>query len=244
MKTVKEVSKLTGVSVRALHHYDTIDLLKPTQVTEAGYRLYDDAAVERLYMILVFRELGLSLKEIAAILQVPDYDRNRVLEKQIKLMQERIGRLQNRITLAKGILTLGVKYMSFDGFDSKKMDEYSAQAKALYGKTDAYKEFSQKSANRTAQQEKNLGAQVMDFFARLGKMRPCTPACEETQAWAKELQEFFTENFYTCTPQILGSLAESYAGGGSMTENIDKVGGAGTGAFAKEVIEIYIEKLQ
>ena len=244
MKTVKEVSKRTGVSVRALHHYDTIDLLKPTQVTEAGYRLYDDAAIEKLYMILVFRELGLSLKEIADILHAPDYDRNRVLEKQIKCMQERVGKLQNRIALAKSMLTVGVKYMDFTGFDTKKMDDYSAQAKTLYGKTDAYKEFEQKSAGRTAQQEKDLGAQVMDFFARLGKMRPCDPGCKEAQDWAKELQDFFTANYYTCTPQILRSLAESYAGGGSMTENIDKVGGAGTGAFAKEVIDIYTKKLQ
>ena len=242
MKTVKEVSKLTGVSIRALHHYDAIGLLKPTQVTEAGYRLYDDAALEKLYMILVFRELGLSLKEIAGILHAPDFDRNRVLEKQITLMQERVDKLQNRIALAKGILTVGVKYMDFEGFDVKKMDDYSAQAKALYGKTDAYKEFQQKSAGRTKEQEKDLGAQVMDFFARLGKMRPCDPACEEAQAWAKELQDFFTANYYTCTAQILGSLAQSYAGGGSMTENIDKVGGAGTGAFAKEVIDIYIQK--
>lgn len=243
MKTVKEVSKRTGVSVRTLHHYDTIDLLRPTQVTEAGYRLYDDEAVEKLYMILVFRELGLSLKEIADILHAPDYDRNQVLKKQIKLMQERIGKLQDRIALAKGMLTVGVKYMSFDGFDPKKMDEYSTQAKVLYGKTDAYKEFEQKSASRTAQQEKDLGAQVMDLFAKLGKMHPCDPACEEAQAWAKELQDFFTANYYTCTPQILSHLAESYAGGGSMTENIDKVGGAGTGAFAKEVIDLYISKL-
>ena len=133
--------------------------------------------------------------------------------------------------------------MSFEGFDPKKMDQYSTQAKALYGKTDAYKEFEQKSAGRTAQQEKDLGAQVMDFFTRLGKMRPCDPGCEEAFAWAKELQDFFTANYYTCTPQILASLAESYAGGGSMTENIDKVGGAGTGAFAKEVIDLYIQKL-
>ena len=195
-------------------------------------------------MILVFREFGLSLKEISDILHAPDYDRNRVLEKQIKLMQERVGKLQNRITLAKGILTLGVKYMSFEGFDPKKMDAYSTQAKALYGKTDAYKEFAEKSASRTAQQKKDLGAQVMDFFARLGKMRPCDPGCEETQIWAKELQDFFTANYYTCTPQIFSSLAESYAGGGSMTENIDKAGGAGTGAFAKEVIDIYIRKQQ
>lgn len=244
MKTVKEVSKLTGVSVRALHHYDAIDLLKPTQVTDAGYRLYDDAALEKLYMILVFRELGLSLNEIADILHAPDYDRNRCLEKQITLMQERVNKLQDRISLAKGILTLGVRHMDFSGFDPKKLDEYSTQAKALYGKTDAYKEFEQKSKSRTKEQEKDLGAQVMDFFTRLGKMRPCDPGCDAAQAWAKELQEFFTENFYTCTPQILSSLGESYAGGGSMTENIDKAGGAGTGAFAKEVIDLYIGQQQ
>ena len=126
--------------------------------------------------------------------------------------------------------------------DSKTVDKYSAQAKALYGKTDAYKEFEQKSAGRTAQQEKDLGAQVMDFFVRLGKLRPCDPGCKQAQAWAKELQAFFTANYYTCTPQILGSLAQSYAGGGSMTENIDKAGGVGTGAFAKAVIDLYISK--
>lgn len=240
MKTVKEVSKLTGVSVRALHHYDTIGLLKPTKVTQAGYRLYDDEAVEKLYLILVFRELGLSLKEIADILHAPDFDRNRVLEKQIHLMQERVGKLQNRIALAKGILTIGVNYMDFEGFDPKKMDEYSQQAKALYGKTDAYQEYQQKSQGRSKAQEKDLGDQVMAFFVRLGKMRPCDPGCEEAQGWAKELQDFFSAHYYTCTPQILGCLAESYAGGGSMTENIDKAGGAGTGAFAKEVIDIYI----
>lgn len=121
--------------------------------------------------------------------------------------------------------------------------DYSTQAKALYGKTDAYKEFEEKSASRTARQEKDLGAQVMDLFARLGRMRPCEPGCREAQTWAKELQDFFTANYYTCTPEILGSLAESYAGGGSMTENIDKAGGAGTGAFAKEVIYAYIKNL-
>ena len=243
MKTVKEVSKRTGVSIRALHHYDTIGLLKPTQVTQAGYRLYDDDALERLYMILVYRELGLSLNEIGSILDAPDYDRNRVLEHQIRLMQDKILKLQNRISLAKGMLMLGVNDMNFEGFDPKKIDEYSQQAKMLYGKTDAYREFSRKSQSRTREQEQDLGAQVMDLFARLGKLRPCEPDSEEAQNWAKELQVFFTEHFYTCTPQILKSLAESYAGGGSMTENINKAGGAGTGAFAKQVIDIYLARL-
>ena len=243
MKTVKEVSRLTGISVRALHHYDAIGLLKPTHVTDSGYRLYDANALERLYMILVYKELGLHLHEISDILEAPDYDRNRILEHQILLMKERIDKLQNRIALAKGLLTAGVNYMDFKDFNTQNMDEYSQQAKMLYGKTDAYKEFQQKSKNRTSEQENDLGAQVMDFFARLGKMRPCRPDSEDALSWAKELQEFFTAHFYTCTPQILKSLAENYAAGGSMTENIDRVGGAGTGAFAKEVIDDYIQTL-
>ena len=239
MMMVAQVSKRTGVSVRTLHHYDQIGLLKPTEVTESGYRMYDDTALDKLYMILVYRELGLSLGEIGSILDAPDYDRNQVLEHQIKLMRRRIEKLQNRIALANGMLMLGVKYMDFEGFDPKEIDEYSQQAKVLYGKTDAYKEFQQKQKSRTKEQEKDLGAQVMDFFARLGKMRPCAPDSEAAQNWAKELQAFFTEHFYTCTPEILKGLAESYAGGGSMTENIDKAGGEGTGAFAKQVIDEY-----
>ena len=118
--------------------------------------------------------------------------------------------------------------------------DYSAQAKALYGETEAYKEYEEKSGRRTWAQEQALGDQVMDFFVRLGKMRPCSPDCDAAQAWARELQAFFTEHYYSCTSQILGCLAESYAAGSSMTENIDKAGGAGTGAFAKEVIDCYI----
>lgn len=242
MKTVKEISTCTGVSVRTLHHYDAIGLLNPTKHTEAGYRLYDEEALERLYMILVYRELGLSLKDIGAILDAPDYDRNRVLEHQIQLMQKKINKLQDRICLAKGILLLGVNYMDFESFDSKNLDAYSEQAKLLYGKTDAYQEYTRKSENRTKQQENDFGQQVMEFFVRLGAMRDLPPDSEAAQAWAKELQAYFTKHFYTCTPQIYRSLAESYAGGGSMNENIDKAGGNGTGAFAKQVIDIYLSE--
>ena len=243
MKTVKQISDLTGVSIRALHHYDTIGLLKPSQVTEAGYRLYDDAALERLYIILVFRELGLPLKNIQGILDAPDYDRNRALEQQIGLMEQKITHLQNRMDFAKGIKLLGVNYMDFNEFDPKKLDDYSAQAKVLYGKTDAYQEYEEKSKGRTKEQEKALGGQVMDFFLRLGAMEEKDPGSEAAQAWVRDLQAYFTENFYTCTPQILKGLGEMYAGGGSMTENIDAAGGPGTGAFAKAAIDIYCQSL-
>lgn len=242
MKTVKQVSNLTGVSVRALHHYDAIGLLKPSQVSEAGYRLYDEAALERLYMILVFRELGLPLKTIQQILDAPDYDRNRALELQIALMQEKVAHLQTRIEFAKNIKQVGVRYMDFNGFNGKKLDDYAQQAKTLYGNTDAYKEFSEKSKNRTKEQTNALGQQVMDFFVRLGAMEKKDPASPEAQAWVRELQAYFTEHFYTCTLPILKSLGQSYAGGGSMQENIDAAGGPGTGAFAKAAIDIYCRK--
>ena len=90
MMTVTEIAKQTGISVRTLHHYDAIGLLKPTQVTEAGYRLYDTDALEKLYLILLFREIGFPLKQIRQILDAPDYDRNRVLEQQIALMERKL----------------------------------------------------------------------------------------------------------------------------------------------------------
>lgn len=241
MKTVKEVSKLTGVSVRTLHHYDAIGLMKPTHVTEAGYRLYDDEALERLYLILIFRELGFALKDICGILDAPDFDRNRVLERQIELLQDKITHLQNRIQFAKGIKLIGVKYLEFEGFDINKIDDYAEQAKTLFGKTDAYQEYTRKTAGRTREQETTLEQQMMDLFVRLGSLRVEAPDSDTVQAWVKELQNFITEHYYTCTPQILKGLGEGYAGGGSLTENIDAAGGKGTGEFARQAIEIYIK---
>lgn len=242
MKTVREVSRITGVSVRTLHHYDAIGLLKPTAVTEAGYRMYDDAALERLYLILIFREIGFPLKDIRGILDAPDFDRNRVIEEQIGLLEQKVDHLKNRITLARGIKMTGVRFLELDGFDVNKIDDYAAQAKTLYGKTDAYKEYTQKSKDRSKEQEKALGDQVMDFFVRLGAMRTEDPGSEAVQAWVAELQAFFTEHYYTCTPQILKGLGEGYAGGGSLTENIDNAGGKGTGEFAHRAIDIFCSK--
>ena len=242
MKSVKEIAKQTGISTRTLHHYDAIGLLKPTYVTEAGYRYYDEAALERLYLILLFRELDFPLKDIGEILDAPDYDRNRVLEQQIALLEKKRERLEFMTNMARGIKLVGVKHLELEGFNVNKMDDYAAQAKTLYGKTEAYKEYTQKASRRTPDQNKTVNDQVMDFFVRLGQLKDLSPDSDEVQAWVKELQSFFTEHFYNCTPQILKGLGELYAGGGSMTENIDAAGGKGTGEFAGQAITIYCSK--
>ena len=242
MKTVKEIARQSGVSVRTLHHYDAIGLLKPTRVTEAGYRLYDDAAVERLYLILLFREIGFPLKEIGELLDTPDYDRNRILEVQAAMLKAKAEHLQNCVHLISAIKQTGVNNMAFKEWDPKKIKQYDEQAKALYGKTEAYQEYTQKSAGRSQEQTNALGSEVMDFFVRLGKQKDLDPGSDEVQAWVQELQTFFTAHFYTCTPQILQGLGQMYAAGGSMTENIDAAGGPGTAEFAHQAIEIYCSK--
>ena len=240
MMTVHEVSKISGVSIRALHHYDHIGLLPATEVTEAGYRLYDETALERLQHILLFKELKFSLNDIKEILDSPDFDRSKALEQQIHLLELQKEHLENLIDLARGIKMIGVKHMSFDAFDTRKIDEYAAQAKASWGKTDAYKEFEKKSEGRSKETQQKLNVEMMNIFAEFGKIRDKAPDGEEAVALAKKLQDHITENYYTCTYEILQGLGAMYAGGGDFTTNIDKVGGEGTAVFAYEAIKAMI----
>ena len=151
--------------------------------------------------------------------------------------------LQNLIDLAHGIKMIGVKkLMDFSAFDTKKIDEYAKQAKESYGTTAAYKEFEQKSKGRSKEEEKSLGIGMMELFADFGKLLTHFPEEEIIQKKVAELQAFITMHYYTCTPEILSSLGEMYAGGGSMTENIDTYAGVGTAEFTAKAIRIYCGK--
>lgn len=239
MKTVKEVSRLTGVSIRTLHHYDAIGLLKPTQVTEAGYRLYDDAALQRLQNILLFRELQFPLKEIKVFLDSPGFDGIKALEHQIKLLELRRNHLDQLISHARKIQETGVMNMDFSPFDTTEMDQYAAEAKATWGQTQPYREFEKKTAGQTKEELRSTGDALMDIFAQFGAIRHLSPASAEAQVLVAKLQSFITEHYYTCTKQILRGLGQMYIAGDSMTENIDKAGGESTARFAHDAIEIY-----
>lgn len=239
MKTVKEVSLFTGVSVRTLHHYDAISLLKPTRVTEAGYRLYDDEALSRLQTILLFRQLQFPLKEIRDILDSPGFDPMEALTQQIHLLELQRQQLDNLISHARKIQTTGVFSMDFSTFDTTELDQYTAEAKAKWGKTKAWQEYEQKSADQTAEQMQSTGDALMDIFAQFGKIRQLAPESEEAQALVASLQNFITQHYYTCTKPILQGLGQLYIAGDSMTDNIDKAGGEGTAQFAHDAIEVY-----
>ena len=132
--------------------------------------------------------------------------------------------------------------MDFSVFDTKKMDEYAAQAKENWGKTDAYKEFEEKSKNWTEDSQKEMMVKFMGIFAEFGQMKDFDPANDKVQAQVKKLQDYITEHFYNCTNQILSGLGHMYAGGGEFTENIDSYGGEGTAEFTNKAIQIYCGK--
>lgn len=242
MMTVKKVSGLTGVSVRTLQYYDKIGLLSPTELTDAGYRLYDDTALERLQQILLFRELEFPLKEIKAIIYSPNFDSKKALSQQIELLELKKQHLENLINFARGIKMIGVRAVDFSAFDRTKIDEYAKKAREQWNDTDAYKEFIEKTKNRTREEDELLAEGFMSLFVEFGTMKNESPDSDKVQLQVKKIQDYITEHLYTCTDTILASLGKMYAGGGEMTDNIDNSCGNGTSEFVAKAIEHYCAK--
>ena len=232
MKTVKEIRRLTGISVRTLHYYDEINLLKPTKTTDAGYRLYDDTALERLHRILLFRELQFPLKEIKTILDNPDFDARSALKEQITMLEMQKKRLDEIIHSAREILTKGAENMNFSVFDKTEIESYANEAKQKWGHTDAYKEYEQKHSDFAEKVD-----EFMQVFAEIGKLKHFAPTSKEVQVLIRKLQNFITENYYTCTDEILKQLGQMYISDERFKNNIDKAGGIGTAEFVAKAIQ-------
>ncbi len=241
MMTVKQFSDLSGVSVRTLHYYDQIGLLKPEDVTESGYRLYGEKSLIRLRSVLFFKELDFSLDEIKKIIGNPDFNESNVLSRQIELLIAKRDRLDEIISLAKKLEKGDITSMDFSQFDSKKLDDYKNEAKQKWGSTDAFCEYEQKSKGRTQNKDKALAVGLMQIFADFGKLKDKPPSSEDVMKKVAELKDYITKNYYTCTDEILLSLAEMYISGGEMTENIDSFGGSKTAEFVSKAIKKYVK---
>ncbi len=174
MRTVKEVSRLTGVSVRTLHYYDAIGLLKPSEVTEAGYRLYDDTALSRLQSILLFRELQFPLKEIREILDSSEFDPSEALAQQIELLELQYRHLGELISFAREIQEKGVRKMDFRVFDTGMIEQYKAEVKKRWGGTREYQEYEQRQEKDSDFDE--MARQMMTLIKFSSSLDRCTSA--------------------------------------------------------------------
>ncbi|GFE42493.1 MerR family transcriptional regulator [Streptococcus canis] len=237
MKTVKEVSQLVGLSVRTLHYYDEIDLLKPTLVRDNGYRFYDHLALAQLQDILLFRELDFPLKTIKTLLNSPTYVQGAALADQIRLLEMRQQHLEELIQHARA-LQKGGEQMVFNVYDQSQMRSFEKEVKERWGKTDAYEAYqSRKEALRTEQ----LLQEMQEIFKRFGDLKQESIACPLVQHQVAKLQDYISQNFYPCDMKILESLGHMYIEDKRFKESIDRMAGIGTATFVSQAIRHYCQ---
>lgn len=242
MRTVKEVSRITGVSVRTLHYYDAIGLLKPTKVTEAGYRMYDDTALSRLQNILLFRELQFPLKEIKVILDSHGFSQEEAIAQQIKLLELQYKHIGELISFAREIQTKGVRTMNFEVFNTNEIEQYKEEVKAKWGHSKAYREYEQRASSQSEHNYDKFADEIMSLFTKLGALKQFHPTDKAVQEKVAVLQSYINENFYTCNNEILKELGEMYVCDERFKKNIDHFGGEGTAEFVRQAISVYCDK--
>ncbi|MDO5329725.1 MAG: MerR family transcriptional regulator [Coriobacteriia bacterium] len=212
MYKINEIAKISNLSVRTLQYYDKIGLLKPTEIGKNGYRYYDDSIFEKLQYILLFREIDMPLKEMKEILNSEE-TRVAVLNKQIELLKHKQSRLNRVIDIAEDIRKGEI--MDFD--------KYREQAKKRWGDTDAYKEFEKRG------HKDHFDKGLLDLFKDA-----------ENKDFPIKLKNYITENYYTCTDDILLGLADMYTTS-EFKENIDRHAGNGAAEKASMSIKKYLE---
>ena len=235
---IKEFASFAGVSVRTLHYYDEIGLLKPAYVDRStGYRYYDETSLLRMQEILFYRELDFPLKSIEEILSDPNYDKMTALTEQKKLLELKKERLERLICAIDGAMK-GENIMK--AFDNSEFEKYKDEAKEKWGKTDAYREHAEKTKNYSKENWNDVSEGLMAVFADFALCMKNGEAADSAaaQAAVKQLQAYITANFYNCTKQILSGLGQMYVMDERFKENIDKHGD-GTADFAAEAIAIY-----
>lgn len=244
MKTVKEVSKLTGISVRTLHYYDEIGLLKPTRINSAGYRFYDGEALSRLQQILFFRDLDFPLKEIRDILNNPSFDPRAALENHRRLLFMKRSRINELIRLVDRTLK-GESKLSFEEFDESNIEkaqrQYAEEAKSRWGNTDAYRENAEKTSAYRPQDWKRIQVEAEQLYRKFAENMKKGPENPAVQELVKDWQAMITKNFYQCTDSILAGLGEMYANDPRFQKNINQYG-EGLAEFMSNAIRAYCGK--
>lgn len=231
--TIGELSALTGVTIRTLRHYDRIGLLPPAEVTQAGYRHYDEASLQRLHSILLLRETGLPLESIRRLLEHPGADPDRLLALQERLLTMQRAHIDRLLTLTGELRQKGMDHMDFNTFNEHRAQDMAAQAEAAWGSTPAWQEYASRPRRKGESEES--GQELMALIGAFGRSRPATPDAPEAHAFVRQLQAFITQRFYTCTDEVLLGLADVYETP-DFRRNIDSKGGEGTADFLAAAI--------
>lgn len=248
---IKKVADIAGISVRTLHHYDNIGLLRPAAASPAGYRLYSNDDLSRLQEILFFRELGFGLNEIKEILDRPGYDRRGALLTHKKILQEknlRIVKLIRAVDMTLYSMERGStmsKEEMFGAFDEATVEEYKKEARERWGGTGAYKESERKTAKYTKADWERINAASGDIHRRLAEVMEAGHAPSDSEAqeavgrWFKHICEYF----YTCTPEIFKGLGEMYVADPRFKKVYEDIK-PGLAEFAKDAMTFFADSIK
>lgn len=247
MYKVKEVAVMTGVSVRTLHHYDRIGLLKPEAITSAGYRLYSEENLERLQQILVFKEMDFSLHEIKDLIDRQVFNRKENLKKHRELLLAKKNRLEEIIrTVEMTINSIEGGYQMsnkdmFKGFNMKEIEDhqkkYSEEAKERYGK-ETVEKAEKRTAGYSPEDWMNIQSKTDKIYNRIIAGMDHGPEDTGVQRAVADWRQFITDHYYDCTLDIFRGLGNLYVDDPRFTKNIDKYQ-QGLAAFFKEAIHYY-----
>jgi DNA-binding transcriptional MerR regulator len=246
-RTVGEVAKLSGVSVRTLHHYDDMGVLLPSERSDSGYRIYSDADLHRLQQVLFFRELGFTLEDIGRIMNDQSFDRREALLLQRRMLADKSAQLRRMVgavdsaidAMEKGT-TMDEKdvFEVFGDFDPK---QYEAEVQERWGHTDAYAE----SARRTKRYTKQDWQRIKDEQAAIAAAyveridAGDAPDSPEVFEVVERHLASINDNFYTLPGEMFGNLAELWVSDARFTKNIDKAR-PGLARFQHDAVKAWV----
>ncbi|HEM4148170.1 TPA: MerR family transcriptional regulator [Streptococcus suis] len=208
-------------------------------MAENGYRYYNQENLARLQEILLFRELDFPLKDIQQLLDMTEVNRQQVLRDHITLLELKRERLDRIINHARLLTEKGGEVMDFHAFDSSQLEAYKVEAKERWGNISAFAEFEERY---DASKDRVFAQEMQAIFEIFGKMQSLGAVHPDVQAQVANLQAYITENFYTCTKEILQNLGLMYVEDERFSANIDQAGGPGTAAFVSQAIAIYCKE--
>jgi DNA-binding transcriptional MerR regulator len=239
--TVSQVAKVAGVSVRALHHYDEIGLLRPSARSPAGYRLYGQEDLQRLQQILFFRELGFALEEIMRILVDPAFDLRAALRMQRQLLEEKALRIRALIGAVDVALdsvergTTMTKEEMFEVFGDFDPGTYEDEAKQRWGDTEAWRESKRRTARYCKDDWKKIQEEMHRVEDQFAEAMDAGRAPTDPQAMdvAEQHRQLLSRWFYACSREMHRGLGELYVSDSRFTDNIEH-GRKGLAAFMRD----------
>ncbi|UHA73248.1 MerR family transcriptional regulator [Paenibacillus sp. 481] len=247
---VKDIVQITGITKRTLHYYDKINLLKPTYITDNGYRLYDRDRLAQLQMILFLKEMDFSLKEIEDILKLTRPEQQQLLTQHSQTLWLKKQRLESIIAAldeyvsGKDIYNL---HIFSDSSILPLQEQYAHEAKLIYGETGQYKQFEEKlgaippseKANYFSTFEQNME----NVFRKVATCMNQSPASDEVQQFITEWKRVL-EQSVRCDAEMLTCIANTYKYDHRFNNYINQFSNEDLAAFLYDAITHYINQMQ